>query len=179
MQVTTDRMQGKSIEQVHDDITTIFEDVLGEIDAKDQDLIHVLINHLVLTDAIVVSLRKMSDMNAGVMMKHLDKVVQSNKSVDVSDHFNINVGVIKVSSELGRMYVTNPKTDVLRKRSVISIDNDDVLCLARSIFMAWALANVICADEWHDLRDESGSNLKNALRLGKVPKTYYYSFLIR
>lgn len=135
------------------------DDVLGEIDANEQDLVCMLINHPVLTDAIVVSLQNMSEMNAGVIMEHLDNVVQSNKTMDVSDHVNINVEVIRVPSGSGHMYLTYPKTDVLKKWSVIGIDNNDILCLARSISMAWVHANVICADEWHDLCNESDLNI--------------------
>lgn len=166
-------MYGKSIDCVHDNLTMVFDDVLGKIAANDQDLVRMLINHPVLTDAIVVSFFKMSNMNAGVVMEHLDNVIHSNKSMDVSDYFDINVGVIRVPRGSGSMHLTNPTTDALRKRSVISIDNDDVLCQARSISMAWAHANVICMDEWHDLHDKSGSHLENMLQLGKVLKMYY------
>lgn len=68
---------------------------------------------------------------------------------------------------------------MLRKRSVISTENNDDLCLARSISMAWENTNVICADEWRDLRDELGSNLEKGLRIGKVSKSYYQTLLTK
>lgn len=94
-------MHGKTIEQVHNDLKSLFNDVLAEVSANNEDLIRVLISHPVLSDTIVVSLRKRSSMNAEIIMEHLDKVVQSNKSLNVSDQFDINVGLIKVPSGSG------------------------------------------------------------------------------
>ena len=61
------------------------------------------------------------------------------------------------------------------KKSIVTIDNDDQLCMARAIGVGWAKLNRCTKEEWDDLTrsQKFKTNLELVLEHRKVPESYY------
>ena len=62
-----------------------------------------------------------------------------------------------------------------KKKSIVTIDNDDQLCMARAIGVGWAKLIRCTKKEWDDLTryQKSKSQLELVLEHRKVPESYY------
>lgn len=70
------------------------------------------------------------------------------------------MGVTKIPKGSAPLRITNPESDVFRKYLVVSICNDDALCMALALVVAWAHANRVDTDVWKSLRVTKGLNLE-------------------
>ncbi|XP_031342123.1 uncharacterized protein LOC116170010 [Photinus pyralis] len=86
------------------------------------------------------SFRRVDQLNADVMLKTLDKVMQSNKAFFSSDALRVDVSLITPPSGKGRQRMTGVSFAEFsrQKRGIIIINNDDTLCLARALVTAIA-----------------------------------------
>ena len=66
--------------------------------------------------------------------------MQSEEGLCLGDEFKVELGVVKMEKGAGggRRRMTNVGEDRVDKRSIVAINNDDYLCLARSIAVGMA-----------------------------------------
>ena len=67
------------------------------------------------------------------------------------------------------------KNSIQIKKSIVTIDNDDQLCMARAIGVGWTKLNRCTKEEWDDLtrHQKSKSQLELVLEHQKAPESYY------
>ena len=96
----------------------------------------------------------------------------------MNESFEITIGKINLPNGSGRPPITSfegDKNSIQIKRSLVTIDNDDQLCMARAIGVGWAKLNQCTKEEWDDLTryQKSKSQLELVLEHRKVPESYY------
>ncbi|KAB0799442.1 hypothetical protein PPYR_07322 [Photinus pyralis] len=86
------------------------------------------------------SFRRIDQLNANVMLKTMDKVMQSNKAFFSSDALRVDVSLITLPNGKGRQRMTGVTFEEFsqRKHGIILINNNDTLCLARALVTAIA-----------------------------------------
>ena len=158
----------------------MFEDILDEArgDLKGNDLGRVLIHHDGLQDPIVVPLQPWDRLNVDVVMGQIEKVLNSYQDLAMNESFEITIGTINLPKGSGRRPITSlegDKNSIQIKRSLVTIDNDDQLCMARVIGVGWGKLNQCTKEEWDDLTryQKSKSQLELVLEHRKVPESYY------
>ena len=158
----------------------MFEDILQEArgDLAGNDLGRVVIHHDGLHDPIVVPLRPWDRLNVDVVMEHIEKVLNSHQELSVNDSFDITIGAIDLPKGNGRRPITSllgDKNSIQIKKSLVTIDNNDQLCMARAIGVGWAKLNLCTQEEWNDLTryQKSKSNSELTLEHRKVPESHY------
>lgn len=115
----------------------------------DGDLMNVIIRDQVLNHPIVVPLQP--EINANVIMEKVEAVLQSEESITIDSSFEVIVGAIRLPAGRGRTRITQVEgqgNSFWRKRSMVYIENEDNLCLARSIGVAFAKHCIVSAHEW-------------------------------
>lgn len=90
------------------------------------------------------------------------------------------MGVIRLPKGAGgpRRRITDihgKKNSLNLKRSIITIENDDQLCMARAIAVTWAKSNLCTKEEWDTITATRGSksNLELILEHRRVPESHY------
>ncbi|KAB0804626.1 hypothetical protein PPYR_01596 [Photinus pyralis] len=89
------------------------------------------------------SFRRVDQLNANVMLKTLEKVMQSNRTFFASAALRIDVSLITLPNGQGRKRMTGVTFAAFsqQKHGIILINNDDTLCLARALATALAFRN--------------------------------------
>ena len=158
----------------------MFEDILDEArgDLMGNDLGRVVIHHDGLQDPIVVPLQPWDRLNVDVVMGQIEKVLNSHQELAMNESFEITIGTINLPKGSGRRPITSlegDKNSIQIKRSLVTIDNDDQLCMARAIGVGWAKLNQCTKEEWDDLTryQKSKSQFELVLEYRKVPESYY------
>ncbi len=158
----------------------MFDDVLDQArgDLAGNDLGRVVIHHEGLHDPIIVPLQPWDDLNSDTVLGAVEKVLNSNQDLSVDNSFEISIGSIDLPKGGKRRRITrlHGKNNSLQlKKSIVTIENDDQLCMARAIGIAWAKRNRCTPEEWKNIVKERGlnSNLELCLKYGKVPESYY------
>ena len=127
----------KNVINNKNDIYNAFEKMLHMTIKKRQlggnDRIRIVISNDELTHPISTKMSKVSDFK----LKHLMHVIDTldYKEIDL-ENCKIIIQSVKIPSGKGRLYLS--KQTVNRKRSIITIKNDDSICLARAIVTAYA-----------------------------------------
>ena len=128
-----------------------------------KNLVLIVIHHDRLNDPIVVSLRPWD-----VMIEHIEKVLNSHQELSVNDSFDIEIGAIDLPKGGGKkpiMSLHGRKNSIQIKTSLVTIVNNDQLCMARAIGLRWANLNLCTKEEWEELTryQKSKSNLELTL----------------
>ena len=140
-----------------------------------------MIHYNGLHDPILVPLRPWDRLNMDVMMEHIEKVLNSHQELSLNDSFDITIRTIDLPKGGGkgnRRPITSlhgHKNLIQIKKSLVTIDNNHQLCMARTIGVGWAKLNLCTKEEWNDLTryQKSKSNLELTLEHRKVPKSHY------
>ena len=157
----------------------MFEDILDEAhgDLLGNDLGRVVIHHDGLQDPIVVPLQPWDRLNVDVVMGQIEKVLNKNQKLAMNESFEITIGTINLPKGSGRPItsIEGDKNLIQIKKSIVTIDNDDQLCMARAIGVGWAKLNRCTKEEWDDLTrsQKFKTNLELVLEHRKVPESYY------
>ena len=113
--------------------TGLVERVLGD-GAHTDDLIRLHISHDVLTHGdIIVSLRRIKDMTPDAIWGSIENILQSYQTMAFDDSLRITVGVIRLPRGAGRAKMTNREESITSKKSVVRIENTDMMCMARAL----------------------------------------------
>ena len=176
-----DRYRGQRLRDIRRGLHRMFEDILDEArgDLAGNDLGRVVIHHDGLQDPIVVPLQPWDRLNVDVVMGQIEKVLNSHQELAMNESFEITIGSINLPKGSGkRRPITSlegDKNSIQIKKSIVTIDNDDQLCMARAIGVGWAKLNRCTKEEWDELTryQKSKSQLELVLEHRKVPESYY------
>ena len=96
----------------------------------------------------------------------------------MNESFKITIGTINLPKGSGRRPITSlqeDKNSIQIKKSIVTIDNDDQLCMSRAIGVGWAKLNPCSKEEWEDLTryQVSKSQLELVLEHRKVLESFY------
>ena len=100
---------------------------------KSNDRLRIVISNDELTNPISTKMLKVSDFKLNHLMHVIDTL--DYKEIDL-EKCKIIIQSVKIPSGKGRLYLS--KQTVNRKKSIITIKNDDSICLARAIVTAYA-----------------------------------------
>ena len=174
----SDRYQGQRLRDIRRGLHRMFKDILQEArgDLVNNDLGRVVIHHDRLHDLIVVALRPFDSLNVNVVMEHIEKVLNSHQELSVNDSLEITIEAIDQPQRSGRRPITSlqgAKNSIQIKKSLVTIDNEDRLCMSRAIEAGWAKLNLCTKEEWDDLTryQKSKSNSELILKQRKVPES--------
>ena len=158
----------------------MFEDILDEArrDLAGNDLGRIVIHHDGLQDPIVVPLQPWDRLKVDDLMGQIEKVLNSHQELAMKESFEITIWMINLPKGSGRRPITSLQGDknwIQIKRSLVTIDNEDQLCMARAIGVGWAKLNQCTKEEWDDFTQyqKSKSQLKLVLEHRKVMESYY------
>ena len=175
-----DRYRGQRLRDIRRGLHQMFEDILDEArgDLAGNDLGRVVVHHDGLQDPIVVPLQPWDRLNVDVVMGQIEKVLNSHQELAMNESFEITIGKINLPKGSGRRPITSlegDKNSIQIKKSIVTIDNDDQLCMARAIGVGWAKLNRCTKEEWEDLTrsQKFKTNLELVLEHRKVPESYY------
>ena len=173
---------GERLEDIRDGLHQMFDHVLNEAqgDLAGNDLGRVIIQHEGLHDPIVIPLQPWDEINADVVMGTIEKLLNSNQNLSVDESFDITIGSMDLLKDSGgpRRRITKLKgknNSLQLKKSVITIENDDQLCMARAIGVSWAKLKRCTKEEWSEITKnrQKKSNLQLILEHQRVPESYY------
>lgn len=82
-------------------------------------------------------------------------MLNSNKDLTIDESFDISVGTIDLpkGSAGPRRKITKIKgksNSLQLKTSIVTIENEDEMCMARAIGVSWAKLNRCTPEEWKD-----------------------------
>ena len=133
-----DRFRGQRPRDIRQGLHHMFEDILDEArrDLAGNDLGRVVIHHNGLQDPIVVPLQPWDRLKVDDVMGQIEKVLNSHQELAMKESFEITIWVINLPKGSGRRPITSlqgDKNSIQIKRSLVTIDNEDQLCMARAI----------------------------------------------
>ena len=148
--------QGRQLSDIRDHLHQMFDDVLDRVRGAGNDLGRIVIHHDGLHDAIVIPLQHWDQLNADTVMKMIEKVLNSNQHLAVNENMEITIGSIDLPKGSGgprrRITKLNGKNNSLQlKTSIVTIENEDKLCMARAIGVAWAKLKRCTSEEWKEI----------------------------
>jgi hypothetical protein len=111
-------------------------------------------------------------------MDTIQKVLNSNKELSIDESFDISVETIDLPKGGARRRITKlkgKKTSLQLKNFIVTIENENQLCMVRAIGVSWAKLNRCTSDEWNQIANnrQKKSNLQLILENQQVPESYY------
>ena len=173
---------GERLKDIKDGLHQMFDQVLNEArgDLAGNDLGRVIIQHEELHDPIVIPLQPWDQLNADLVIGTIEKVLNSNQNLSVDESLDISIGSVDLPKGSGgpRRRITKIKgknNSLQLKTSIVTIENDDQLCMARAIGVNWAKLKRCTKEEWTDISKnrQKKSNLQLVLEHQKVPESYF------
>ena len=157
----------KSISDLQPHLAALFESLIEEMRVKygEYGIARIYIDHPNLEKAIIVTPREIRELNTQDILDYIDEVVNSAGEVPAEESLDINVAVIKSLVGAARMYMYH-NDDQSRKRSVVTIQNEDNACLPRAIIVALAHLNKMKnkGDEYYERKYDAVRNGRNNLQ---------------
>ena len=87
-------------------------------------------------------------------MGTIEKVLNSHQNLAVDESLDISIGSVDLPKGGARRRITKIKgknNSLQLKKSVITIENDDQLCMARAIGVSWAKLKRYTKEEWSEI----------------------------
>ncbi|KAL5018216.1 hypothetical protein ScPMuIL_003938 [Solemya velum] len=174
------RLLSSFIEELHRMFTSVLQTVRGSLAGNDSA--RVVIHHQALNNPIVIPLQPWDNLNADSILEQIQKVLNSNETLQIDSSFEINIGMIRMPKggrKRGLTDLHGEKNSLHLKRSVIFITNEDNLCMARAISVVFAKLNQCSKEQWDILKDQNPekSNLELGLEHRKFSTSYYKNLL--
>ena len=119
----------------------LFESLLQEIREvyRDFDLVRIFITHKSLTSCnIIIPPKYLKDISPETIMQEIGRIIRSNTSIPADEQLEINVAAIRNVRGMSFFHISNVWKDLLKKKCIIGIKNNDSLCLPRAIAVAIA-----------------------------------------
>ena len=128
-------MNGKPIKNINSELEQIFTSVLEDSHKEfdTQDLARVFIHHPSLNKAIIVAPQALGTLSPQLILDTVKATLQSNEELEVNADFNIHLGVVNMRAGSRENKIINVQRDRINKRSIVRINNDDEMCMARAI----------------------------------------------
>ncbi len=175
-----ERYSGHNLLDVSQGLHQMFDDVLDQArgDLAGNDLGRVVIHHEGLHDPIVVPLQPWDQLNADTVMASIEKVLNSNKDLSIDESFEISIGSIDLPKGGARRRITKLKgknNSLQLKTSIVTIENEDQLCMARAIGVSWAKLNRCTPEAWKEMpkTDKRKVIIQLSLENNQVPESYF------
>ena len=169
-----DKWHGEKVSNVDKELNAMFKDILdeGRQEFDSQDVARVYINHPKLQHAIIVKPQSFGDISPSTIMDAVQNVVQSEEGLCIDDEFTVELGVVRMEKGTGggRRRITNIQMDRIAKRSIVSINNDDSLCLARSIAVCIARRLVEESNDDPEVKSQYQNIRKGKTETAKIDK---------
>jgi hypothetical protein len=140
-----EQYNGQRLQDVRQGLHQMFEDALEEArgNLAGNDFGRVVIHHQGLHDPIIVPLQAWDQLTADKVMEIIEKVLNSNQNLSIDESIYISIGSIELpKGSVGprrRITKLKGKNNSLKlKTSIVTIENDDQMCMARAIGVSWA-----------------------------------------
>jgi hypothetical protein len=175
-----DQYNGQRLQDVRAGLHQMFENVLEEArgNLAGNDLGRVVIHHQLLHDPIIVPLQPLDQLDANKIMEIIEKVLNSNQNLSIDESFYISIGTIDLPKGGARRRITKLKgknNSLKLKTSIVTIENDHQMFMARAIRVSWAKLNSCTPEEWKEIakKRQKKSNVQLILETQQVPESYY------
>ena len=122
----------------------LFESLIDEIKQiyRDFDYIRIFITHKSLTSCnIIIPPTFVKDMSPNLILQEIGRIIRSNNAIPADQQLQINVAAIRNLKGSSFLAITNIWNDLIKKRCILSIKNNDLLCLPRAIALGIAHNN--------------------------------------
>ncbi|XP_067669969.1 uncharacterized protein [Haliotis asinina] len=131
----------------------MFDDVLRQArgNLQDEDLARVVLHHQTLQYPIVIPLRPLEELNADVILSHIENVLKSHNNLALDDSFDIDIGFLDMPKGGARHNISNVEESVKEKLSIVEIKNKDNMCMARVLAVSLVKVHRVSKVEWEDL----------------------------
>ena len=134
-----------TLEHIQPQLYLLFHSLLAEINEHydSYDLVRVFITHEEMVNTnIIVGPDYLGNMSADTIMNQVADVIHSNNFIPADGQLSINIAAIRNIQGLKMVKcITDVWKDIIGKKTIISIQNDDELCLPRAIAVAVARVN--------------------------------------
>ena len=161
-------MEREKIRDLFKDIHQMFTDVLAKAKGAEQDLGCVIITHPELNHAIVVLLDNWSNITASTVMDAVERVLNSDENLPLTEQMEVIIGNISVPSGSGRVHITRlngPQSSIALKRSMLRVSNEGQLCLATAIGRCFIkLCTIIHLDEWKRVTEKDHPDMNATMK---------------
>ena len=140
---------------VHNQLYLMFHSVLEEMYNvyTSYDLVRIFITHKEMVNTnIVVGPDYLGNINADIIMNQIADVVHSNNFIPTDDGLKINIAAICNVKGLRHKMINNLWKDIIDKHCLMTINNDDELCLPRAIAVAIAQCNYFSDPKNNELK---------------------------
>ena len=156
-------VEGHTLDSVDHELRQLFDDVLEKAKTvSDNHLGRVVIESSNFKSGpIVVPLRPIEYLDTDSVLNAIQNVCQSDNNIEIDDSFCVKVGALGLN-EAGLGLDTDivnflNLNELKQKRSVIPIINDDDLCMARAIAVAWCAGHSQKSyEEWTAMKPAGG-----------------------
>ena len=160
----------KNLDDVKE-IYHIFQELVKTVKRRrklsDNDILKLVIQNEELPDAISTKFNKVEDFNLGDLETIIN--ILEYRAIPV-EKCKIVVQSVKIPTGKGRLYLT--KDTVSRKNCIITVKNDDTICLARAIVTAHANLK---PERWSHTQLKNGFNSSRKLQRLQAMKLHEYA----
>ena len=104
----------------------------------DAGVMRIYISQPHLESAIIVPPTYLEDLDSETILRKIDEVMYSAGSIPADEEIEINAAVVEFLSGSGRLAMLNIETDKINKKALVTIQNNDNLCLPRAILVGFS-----------------------------------------
>ena len=118
----------------------LFETILSETRRTygDAGVMRIYITHPQLESAIIVPPTYLGDLDSETILRKIDEVMHSASSIPADNEIEINAAVVEYVTGSSRLAMIDIDEDRINKRAIVTIKNQDNLCLPRAILVGYA-----------------------------------------
>lgn len=176
--------QGRKLTDLHHELRDMLRDAIERASQdhnSSTDLVRIVLHHREI-EPIVVTLRPIKDMTAEAVLETVSSVLNSHQHLSLDSSVTLDVGVIALPKGGSKVRMNRIKGDgncIHRKHSIVQIVNEDQMCMARALAVAWGRSIQCTKEEWMAVtmnRDQK-TNLELIMETCKMPKTHYKNLI--
>lgn len=164
-----EQWRGEKLVDIYEKLHAMFDDVLSQARGHDADLGSVVMNHPNLNNPIVVPLQSWQNLNADRVMSGITKVLNSNETLSVDENLLVTVGTIDLpkggswsGNKLSVTSLFGPNNCLMKKKSVLYVENDNNLCLPIAIGLCFLkTCKKVDAESWSRLTGNDAGPMMN------------------
>ena len=121
-------------------LQALFDTILQETKREygDAGVMRIYIEHPKLEKAIIIPPTYLRHLTSQKMLDYIDLVLYSAGEIPADDDLIINAAVVEFIEGSGRKQILNTDTDLISKKSVIRITNNDNTCLPRAVIVGYS-----------------------------------------
>ena len=103
----------------------------------DAGVMRIYISHPQLETVIIIPPTYLGDLTSEVILRKIDNILYSAGSIPADDELEITPAVVEFLAGSGRLTVMDLDTDLINKRAIVTIRNQDNSCLPRAIIVGF------------------------------------------